>query len=153
MFPGSPAPLRPSCRLHRIAALAQPGEVLGVWVTGRRPGLAPLRIRCRPGVLLAAGDLGALLRRCRRVAVADGPAVRAIPAERLIGWRVLEIVLGAPYLPPPEQLRALFPALRVDRNTVALPLGLGSAEEALGLCAAARVPVVASRIRYAAVER
>jgi len=104
-------------------------------------------------VLLASEDLGALLRRCRRVVVRDGTHVVACPSERLIQWRVLEIVLGTPYLPPPEQLRTLFPTLRVREGTLALPLGLGSAEEALGTCAAAGVPVIASRIRYAAMER
>lgn len=152
MFPGSPAPLRHSCPLQCVTALARPGELLGVWLRNRA-GLVRLRITRGPGALLASGDLGALLRRCHRVAVRDGPTVVAIPSERLIEWRVLEIVLGTPYLPPPEQLRALFPALRVCEGTLALPIGLGSAEEALGLCAAARVPVVASRIRYAAAER
>jgi hypothetical protein len=31
---------------------------------------------------------------------------------------------------------------------IALPLGLGSAEEALALCAAERLPVLATRIAY-----
>jgi hypothetical protein len=36
---------------------------------------------------------------------------------------------------------------------VALPIGRDSPEEALGLCAAGRVPVTASRIRYVAAQR
>jgi hypothetical protein len=61
---------------------------------------------------------------------------------------VLEIVLATPYLPPPHQLRRLFPAARVREGVVALPLGLGSAEEALALCASEQVPVSATRITY-----
>jgi hypothetical protein len=76
-----------------------------------------------------------------------------VPAAVLLGWRVLEIVLAAPYLPDPGQLRALFPAARVRPGAFALPLGLGSAEEALAVCAAAQLPVVATRIGYIAGER
>jgi hypothetical protein len=61
---------------------------------------------------------------------------------------VLEVVLGTPYLPPPRQLRALFPAVRAEPGTLAVPLGLGSAEEVLAVCAAERVPVVSSSIVY-----
>jgi hypothetical protein len=78
----------------------------------------------------------------------DGADVRAVPAGVLVGCRVLEIVLATPYLPPPHQLRRLFPAARVREGLVALPLGLGSAEEALALCASERVPVSATRITY-----
>jgi hypothetical protein len=82
------------------------------------------------------------------VALRDGSAVRAVPAEVLLGCRVLEVVLAAPYLPPPRQLRELFPHARVREGVIALPLGLGSAEEALALCAAEGLPVSATRIAY-----
>jgi hypothetical protein len=36
---------------------------------------------------------------------------------------------------------------------LALPIGPDSPEEALGICAAGRIPVVASRIRYLAAQR
>jgi hypothetical protein len=74
-------------------------------------------------------------------------------AAVLTGWRVLEIVLAAPYLPAPDQLRALFPGARVREGVLALPIGLGSAEEALALCAAERLPVAASRIAYLIGQR
>lgn len=83
----------------------------------------------------------------------DGERVAPVPAGVLLGWRVLEIVLAAPYLPAPAQLRALFPAARVREGVLALPLGLGSAEEALALCAAERVAVSATRIAYLARQR
>jgi hypothetical protein len=71
-----------------------------------------------------------------------------VPAGVLLGWRVLEIILAAPYLPPPDQLRALFPAARIREGLVTLPLGLASAEEALAVCAAERLPVAGTRIAY-----
>jgi hypothetical protein len=154
MFPGSPARLRPGVALRSLLSLAHPGAVLGVWVRGCR---GPAAIRCRgpSGVrhLLAAEDLGYLLRRCGRIAVRDGEQITLVPSGVLLGWRVLEIVLAAPYLPAPGQLHALFPTARIREGVVALPLGLGSAEEALALCAAGQLPVTASRIGYLSRER
>lgn len=149
MFPGSPARVLPSWPLRALLPLASPGATLGVWLRGCT---RPLAIRCRgpEGArrLLASDDLGFLLRRCARVAVRDGKVVRAAPAGALLGCRVLEIVLAAPYLPPPHQLRQLFPTARLCEGVVALPVGLGSPEEALALCAAERLPVAATRIAY-----
>jgi hypothetical protein len=154
MFPGSPARLRPALSMYSLLSLAHPGIVLGVWL---RACHRPAAIRCRgPGgfrQLLAAEDLGYLLGRCGEVAVRDGERVILVPAGVLIGWRVLEIVLAAPYLPPPNQLRALFPAARVREGVLELPIGLGSAEEALALCATERLPVAATRIAYLTGKR
>jgi hypothetical protein len=150
MFPGSPAPLRPTVSLLHIAKLAWPGEVLGAWIRGCR---RTCRLRL-VGVLghpcIHAGpDLGALLHRCRRVVVWDD-GLQAVESSRLIRCRVLQIMLGTPYLPPPAQLRALYPSLQAGEGTIALPIGLGSAEEALSLCVAEKVPVAGSRIEYRA---
>jgi hypothetical protein len=151
MFPGSPARLRPAVPMDSLLPLARPGIVLGVWSRGCR---RPAAIRCRgPGGfrhLLAAEDMGYLLRRCGEVAVRDGERVTRVPAGVLIGWRVLEIVLAAPYLPSPDQLRALFPTARVRQGALALPIGLGSAEEALAVCASQRLLVAGTRIAYIA---
>jgi hypothetical protein len=127
--------------------------VLGVWLRGCA---RPCAVRCRgprgARQLLLADDLGYLLRRCGRVALRDGHALRAMPARALLGCRVLEIVLAAPYLPSPHQLRQLFPAARVRQGVVSLPLGFGSPEEALALCAAERLPVAATRIAYRGIS-
>ncbi|HEX2219286.1 MAG TPA: hypothetical protein VHG35_10830 [Gemmatimonadales bacterium] len=149
MFPGSPARIVPTCPLRSLATITPLGVVLGVWLRGcARP--MPVRCRTPGGVrhLLASEDLGYLLRRCALVALRDGGALRLVSSGVLVRWRVLEVVLGAPYLPPPAQLRGLFPRARVREGVLSLPLGLGSAEEALALCAAERVPVVATRIAY-----
>jgi hypothetical protein len=153
MFPGSPARLHAGSALRSLLALTEPGSILGVWLRGCG---RPQAIRCPgpngPCHLLMADDLGYLLRRCNRVALRDGARIRAVPAGVLVGCRVLEIVLATPYLPPPHQLRRLFPAARVREGVVALPLGLGSAEEALAFCAAERLPVSATRIAYHGVS-
>lgn len=127
MFPGSPARLRPRVQLRDVLALARPGAVLGAWLRGCT---APLAIRAHGPAgtlhLLAAEDLGLLVAGCRHVVIRDGERILAVPSAVLVGWRVLE---------------------------VALLLGLGSAEEALAACAAARLPVAASRIGYLADKR
>lgn len=149
MFPGSPARIQAGSPLRALLPLAPADSVLGAWLRGCT---RPMAVRCRgpdgPRQLLASDDLGYLLCRCTRIALRDGETLRAVPADVLLGCRVLEIVLAAPYLPPPHQLRALFPAVRVRESVLALPLGLGSPEEALALCAAEGVAVSATRIRY-----
>ena len=150
---GTPAPLLASSSLAHVLRLAHRGERLGLWVRGIgrriRPGYAPSQ-----GVSLTlSADLGALFCRCARIAVRQGGAAILLPAEELIALRVLEVVLGLPYLPAPERLRVLYPRLRVHEGVLTLPLGRDSPEEALGLCAADRIPVVASRIRYVAMQR
>ena len=48
---------------------------------------------------------------------------------------------------------ATLPGFVHDTCSAIHPLGRDSPEEALGLCAADRIPVVASRIRYVAMQR
>ena len=122
MLPGAPSRLPSSFLLRRALAFAHPGEPLGAWV---RMGRWPLHLRARGRALLASPDLGFLLRRCGRVVVRDGHGAVALDAERLIAWRTLQIVVGAPYLPAVRELRALYPGLRVDNGRIALPLGAG----------------------------
>ena len=155
MCPGSPARLRASTPLNCLFSLGTDGQTLGVWLRGcRRPAALRCRARANAGLLLlAADDIGYLLRRCPLVAVRDGERIVPLPASVLLEWRVLEVVLASPYLPGPEQLRALFPAARVRDGGFALPLGLRSAEEALSLCVAERLPVIATRIGYRADKR
>ncbi len=154
MFPGSPARLRPRTTLRDLLALARPGAVLGAWLRGC-PNPVPIRAAGPAGTLqvLAADDLGLLVAGCSQVVVRDGERLVRVASGILIGWRVLEVVLAAPYLPTPGQLRDLLPGARVRQNELALPIGLGSAEEALAACAAARLPVAASRIGYLADKR
>lgn len=145
MLPGAPSRLPSSFLLRRALAFAHPGEPLGAWV---RMGRWPFHLRARGRALLVSTDLGFLLRRCCRVVVRDGHGAVALNAERLIAWRTLQIVVGAPYLPGVRELRAIYPGLRVDNGRIALPLGLDGAEPVLAVCAAARVPVAATWIEY-----
>jgi hypothetical protein len=150
---GSPSPLLPSFPLALALGGARRGERIGAWVRGIGH---PIRSGCAPpyGVRLAlSADLGALLGRCERIAVRQGGTPVLLPADELIALRVLEVVLGLPWLPGAERLRVLYPGLRVHEGVLALPIGPDSPEEALGICAAGRIPVVASRIRYLAAQR
>jgi hypothetical protein len=145
MLPGAPSRLHSSFPLRRALGLAHPGDLLGAWV---RVGRWPLCLRADGRALLAGTDLGYLLRRCGRVLVRHGRRVMVMDADRLIAWRTLQIVVGAPFLPQVQELRALYPDLRVAGGRIALPLGLDGAEPALAACAAARVPVTATWIEY-----
>ena len=151
MFAGSPHPLHPLSSLASVLRQALPGERLGAWVRGIGPRVR--RGRAGGAGLTLSGDLGALLRRCDRVAVRHGAEPVVLPADELIGLRVLEIVLGLPYLPAAERLQALYPALRCHGGVLAFPVGADPPEEVLGHCAQGRIPVAASRIRYLAAER
>ena len=143
MLPGAASRLPSSFPLRRALAYAHPGEPLGAWV---RMGRWPLHLRAGGCALLASADLGFLLRRTSQVLVRNGERPAVLPAERLIAWRTLQIVVGTPYLPE----LGLYPGLRVDHGRIALPLGLGGGEAALALCAQAGMPVSASWIEYEA---
>lgn len=145
MLPGAPSRLPPSFPLRRALALACPGEPLGAWL---RLGRWPLHLRASGCALLASQDLGWLLRRCPRVLVRHGSGPIVLDAPQLIAWRTLQIVVGAPFLPPVHELQALYPGLRVHQGRISLPLGPDGAEPALAACAAARVPVAATWIDY-----
>ena len=145
MLPGAPSRLPATFPLRRALGLAHPGEPLGAWV---RTGRWPMRLRAGGCALLVSADLGYLLRRAGRVLVRDGGRPTILDAERLIAWRTLQIVVGAPYLPQVHELRAIYPGLRVANGRIALPLGLDGAEPALAACAAARLPVAATWIEY-----
>jgi hypothetical protein len=145
MLPGAPSRLPTSFPLRRALGLSHPGDPLGAWV---RMGRWPLHLRAGGRALLASADLGYLLRRCARVLVRDGGAAIVLEADQLIAWRTLQIVVGAPFLPEVQALRAMYPGLRVTQGRIALPIGLDGAEPALAACAAARVPVAATWIAY-----
>ncbi len=145
MFPGAPSRLHSSFPLRRALGLVHPGDLLGAWV---RVGRWPLSLRAGGRALLASPDLGFLLRRCGRILVRHGHRAVVLNADRLIAWRTLQIVVGAPFLPRVQELRAIYPDLRVCGSRIALPLGLDGAEPALAACAAARLPVTATWIDY-----
>ena len=149
MLPGAPSRLTPSFPLRRALDLTHLGERLGVWV---RMGRWPLCLRASGRALLASADLGYLLRRCARVLVRSAAGPTVLDAERLIAWRTLQIVVGAPYLPQVRELRGIYPGLRIADGRLALPLGLDGAEPALAACAAARLPVAATWIEYRDAE-
>ena len=145
MLQGSPAPLLGTDLLAGVLLLASSGEQIGVWIRG---GKRLLCLRSARRFLLAASDLGFLLRRCGRIVIRHRDRVVVVDAERLIAWRTLRIVTGATDLPGVEELKTLIPQLEVRGPRIDVPIGLGRPEEALAACVAARVPVVASWIAY-----
>jgi len=147
MLPGAPSRLPSSFPLRRALAYAHPGEPLGAWV---RMGRWPLHLRAGGCALLASADLGFLLRRTAQVLVRSGERPAVLPAERLIAWRTLQIVVGTPYLPELRELQALYPGLRVGHGRITLPLGLDGGEAALAVCAQAGMAVSATWIEYEA---
>ena len=150
MFPGSPAPLPPRTPLVVVLSLLLPGRTAGVWLR-RCHRLGVVRARGARRLLLSQ-DLGALLRRCEHIAVRHGERAELFSAAGLSRCRLLEIVLGTPFLPPPRQLRELYPAMAVEPGLYTIPLGLGSAEEALAICAAEHLAVRSTRIEYGALS-
>ena len=148
MLPGAPSRLPSSYPLRRALGFAHPGELLGAWV---RVARWPLHLRAGGCALLCTNDLGSLLRRCNRVLLRVEQEPTVLPADTLISWRTLQIVVGAPYLPQVHRLRALFPDLVAEPGGLAVPLGLDTPEPVLGWCNALQVPVVATRIEYRAV--
>ena len=150
MFPGSPGPLPPTIPLIALAGLLPPATAAGVWLRGGA-GLCRLWLAGARRLLLSP-DLGVLLRRCERIVIRHGGRLDLLSASQLVRCRVLEIVLGTPFLPAPAQLRAMYPALAEGARGYAIPIGLGSAEEALAICAAERMPVRATRIEYGTVS-
>jgi hypothetical protein len=99
-------------------------------------------------VLLAATDLGYLLRRCGRVLLRVSGAPTVLPADQLIAWRTLQVVVGTPYLP--HVVGALPPGSSLQGTRLSVPIGLEGAEETLAACLAAQLPVTASWIEYRA---
>ena len=146
MFPGSPAPLPPRTPLRLVLSLLPAGRTAGVWVRRCRR-LAVVRGRGARRLLLS-NDLGALLRRCDVIAVRHDGRAELFSAGRLARCRLLEIVLGTPFLPPPRQLRELYPSIAAEPGLYTIPLGLASAEEALAVCCAEHLPVRSTRIEY-----
>jgi len=135
----------PSTQLRALVRLGEADETLGVWARGC----------ARPRRLVAAGrrlalsqDLGFLLRRCQRTVVRVSGVLHAMSADRLIGWRTLQIAVGSPVLPGLDAWRILYPSLRVAGHRITVPIGRGSAEEVLALCAADRMAVLGSWIDY-----
>lgn len=97
-------------------------------------------------ILLTARDLLGLERVAARVFVLRaGRIVRTGPLATLAGERVLEVILDAPPPEPP-------PGFRVTAAGLETPLAGRTAEAALALCHAHRLPVRASRIRVKSLE-
>lgn len=88
------APLAAATPLTAVLALAQPGDVLGVWIDiPSPPRPTPLRVPASPRwiSLLLSSELACLLARAHRIVVARDGAPAIIAAEALAAARHLEI--------------------------------------------------------------
>jgi hypothetical protein len=126
---------------------------LGVWLRGSgRPALLRVRWNGSRRALILSPDLGGLLRRCVWIAVRvrepSRSAVTVARSEDLILTRALRVVTALPYLPTADILQSLFPDVCGGPAGIEIPLECRSPEEVLAACAAARVPILASRVVY-----
>lgn len=71
-----------------------------------------------------------------------------LSAETVIRWRALQVLVGAPYLPSLEQLRAIFPEADLDHSGFLVPTHSRSPEEVLAECVVNDIRVRESRIVY-----
>lgn len=154
MFSGPPLPLSPDLSLTELFAHAHPSQTLGAWV---HPSDHPLRIYQISPVarrrVLASGDLGFLLARCRHIALREGEHSVVLEAETVIQWRALQVATATPYLPGLARLEAMFPGLHATTKGLLVPVGRESPEEVLAVCLEEGVGVKGSRIVYARAEQ
>jgi hypothetical protein len=158
MFAGSPLPLVPNFPLAQLLALVHPIALghspatgLGVWLRGI-DGATPMVVvggrRGRCCKMLLSGDLGLLLNRCHHIALRDQSGALILPAEALIHWRALQVVMAIPCLPAEEKLREIFPAAVLDPVGFRVPVERVSPETVLAECLRHGIMVTESRIVY-----
>jgi hypothetical protein len=149
MFSGPPLPLPHDLSLSQLAALAGNLAQLGAWIRGRsreqRLYLTGPGCCCR---ILIGGDLGALLRSCRHIALREGDRPLVLAAQVVIQWRMLQVVTATPYLPGIQQIKAQFPALQLTPDGLSVPIGGCSPESVLAECLAHGIQVAGSSIVY-----
>jgi hypothetical protein len=149
MLSGSPHPLPSECTVSQLLPLLRGYNRVGAWLrSARREFHLRVHGRHQRVSLLVGRDLGSLLRRCNWIAVRVEEQPLLVAAEELIRCRVLQVVIGTPYLPSVEQLRSLFPEVQPDRDGFWVPVQDSAPEEVLGVCLTQGIPVMESRIDY-----
>lgn len=157
MLAGAPLPLLPEERLEPLIGLVQPfssqpcGSGVGVWLRNLTAAF-PLCVSgqgssCR---MLLSGDLGLLLKRCNYVVVRLAQQARILPADTLIQWRTLQVVMSTPCLPSPDRLKKMFPEAVFDDAGFRIPLRGVVPEAVLAACVMHSVGVTETRIVYRA---
>jgi hypothetical protein len=149
MFSGPPLPLSPDLPLSKLRPLLNGSTTIGVWLRGTSRQLRGL-VGPAGGAsrVLLGGDLGALLRHCDRVLIREESEPVVLSAEMVIRWRAVQVLVGTPYLPPSERLKAIFPDADIDHTGFLVPTHRRSPEEVLAECVVNDIPVRESRIVY-----
>jgi hypothetical protein len=149
MFTGPPLPLSLDFPIQQLLALTHVHSGVGAWV---RDGPRELRLRLRGAggrsKVLISRDLGLLLRRCRSIVLREGSKAVVLGVDVLIRWRALQVVTGAPCLPPPQVLREIFPEAYLEATGFSVPIQDDVPEEILAECVTHGIPVVESRVVY-----
>lgn len=148
MFLGPPLPLLPDFPVCRLTTLLDSRAEAGAWLRGTRSIRLYARAGGRSSCVLIAGDLGVLIQRCAWIAVREGARAVLLSSELLLGWRVLQVVTGTPYLPCSHRLKELFPQLEIDDLGFRVPTESCPPEAVLAECLMHGIPVTRSRIIY-----
>jgi hypothetical protein len=152
MFSGPPLPLSPDLPLRELLAYAASSGTLGAWMRGCRHGFSLYDAEASHCRVLISPDLGLLLGRCSHIALREGMEPVVLEAERLIQWRTLQIVAGAPYLPCRERLKEIFPGAFVSAVGFQVPIQACPPEEVLAHCLTHGIRVAGTRIIYRVPE-
>ena len=150
MFSGPPLPLPPDFPLHRLVSLIGCSDEVGVWIRDARPQRLLITATGRCIAVMLGGDLGALLRCCRRLVVRSHSQALVLEADEIIRWRVLQVITGTPYLPSAERLTGIFPEAEMDDVGFHIPIPKCLPEEVLANCLTHGIRVMGSRIVYRA---
>jgi hypothetical protein len=148
MLSGPPLPLPQHIPLHQLLAFARPPGTLGAWVRGSVRTLHLYDAAGGSYQLLIGPDLGHLLSRCNRIALRAGFYPVVLDTEAVIRWRVLQVIIATPHLPPVERLNEIFPEAHLTGSGFDVAISSGAPEHVLAECLTYGIPVKESRIIY-----
>jgi hypothetical protein len=149
MFSGPPLPLPSEFPLLQLIPLIHQRAQVGAWVRGAGADhRLTITAKGRCVTVVIGEDLGQLLCCCTHVVLRSTTGAVALPAEELIRWRALQVVIGTPHLPGPALLHDIFPGARLEPTGFSVPTTTRSPEEVLSECVRRGIPVTGSRVVY-----
>jgi hypothetical protein len=149
MFSGPPLPLPSEFPLLQLIPLIHQRAQVGAWVRGAGADhRLTIMANGRCATVVIGEDLGQLLCCCTHVVLRSTTGAVALPAEELIRWRALQVVIGTPHLPGPALLHDIFPGARLEPTGFSVPTTTRSPEEVLSECVRRGIPVTGSRVVY-----
>jgi hypothetical protein len=149
MFSGPPLPLPSEFPLLQLIPLIHQRAQVGAWVRGAGADhRLTIMSNGRCATVVIGEDLGQLLCCCTHVVLRSTTGAVALPAEELIRWRALQVVIGTPHLPGPALLDDIFPGARLEPTGFSVSTTTRSPEEVLSECVRRGIPVTGSRVVY-----